>query len=392
MMRVFASLLAVVLVGSACGTPSAPDAGVDAGSTADASVFVPTERRLLGLNDVTFLLPLEGLDASTPFPPAQTMIPLGAFTRLTEADPVVRTDLGRLRVLGVRVDACDRSDASPCGADRDGSLRLVLQPELGTTQPSVEDVTLHAFFPIPRAEMAEAVDTLRALGARQNVARGAALQVSTAFSADSNFRSRLGAFVARYAQSQRLNRLTLFGQESEHAAIVWIFRGEELPPGGGALGPITIPGIQMPQQEVLLFGGDSYMVTPIADVPGGFARVVMETSFRNSSAPEQLDSVRALLAVDNPTLHTAGSVQCVSCHVATTLVPPRSADAGIDVTALSENYTSATFDLTPLGGASRPRTLRALGYFGSSPLVSQRVVNESANVVGELERSYPPAP
>lgn len=387
-------LLLVMVVVAGCGAPSGSDAGSDGGSdagAADASVFVPTERRPLGLNDVTYLLPLEQLDASTPFPPAQTIVPLGPFTRLTEAQPVVRTDLSRLRVLGVRVDACDRSNEQPCAAGSDGSLRLVLQPVFGAP-PNVEDVTFHAFFPIPHAEMAEVVDTLRALGAMQNVARGAPLQVSTAFRTDATFRSRLGALVARYAQSPRLNRLTLFGQESERAAIVWVFRGEELQPSSTTLGPITIPGITMQSQEVLLFGGDSYSVTPVADVPVGFARVTMETNFRNSSSAEQLESVRSLLAVDNPTLHTANSVQCVSCHVATTLVPPRSSDAGIDVTTLSERYTSATFDLTPLGSTGRARTLRALGYFGSSPLVSQRVVNESANVVGQLEALYPPPP
>ncbi|MBL8911818.1 MAG: hypothetical protein JNM17_14085 [Archangium sp.] len=377
---------AVCALGASCGVPPSPQDG-----GADASVFVPTERRPLGLNDVTYFLPLEQLDASTPFPPASTILPLGAFTRLTEAQPVVRTDLSRLRVLAVRVDACDRADTLPCASDADGSMRLVLQPVFGAPA-NVEDVTFHAFFPIPRAQMPEVVDTLRALGAMQNIARGAPLQISTAFRSDSAFRTRLGALVARYAQSQRLNRLTLFGQESERAAIVWIFRGEEVPTGGAVLGPITIPSIAMPQQEVLLFGGDSYQVTPVADEPVGFARIVMEPMFRAGTSSQQLDGVRALLAVDNPSLHSANSAQCVSCHVSTTLVPLRSADAGIDVHALSERYTSAEFDLTPLGSTGRARTLRALGYFGSSPLVSQRVVNESVNVVGALESAYPPAP
>lgn len=383
MARLFLALSTLSLL--ACGTPSP---STDAGTEVDAGVFVPTEQRPLGLNDVTFLLPLEPLDAGTPFPAAVSLIPLPLFTRLTEASPRVSTDLSRLRVLGIRFDACDRATPEPCALDADGSLRLVLQPVFANP-PLVEDVTFHAFFPIPARELPEVVDTLRALAALQDVPRGAPMQVSIAFRTNAAFQSRLAALVARYAVSQRLVRLTLFGQESERAAIVWIFRGEELQPGG-ALGPISIPSIAMPSQEVLLFGGDSYQVTPLADAPVGFSRVVMETQFRNSSPTAQLDSVRALLAVDNPTLHTANTVQCVSCHVSTTLLTPRSTDAGIDVTPLAERYTSSTFDLTPLGSTGRARTLRALGYFGSSPLVSQRVVNETANVVGELEARFPP--
>ena len=57
-----------------------------------------------------------------------------------------------------------------------------------------------------------------------------------------------------------------------------------------------------------------------------------------------------------------------------------------------ERFTSPDFDLTPLGHSSRARTLRALGYFGVNPLVSQRVVNETAHVLGELEARFPPPP
>ncbi|MFO0598830.1 MAG: hypothetical protein U0228_26220 [Myxococcaceae bacterium] len=380
-----ASLLCAVL--SACSATPSVDAGVDAGDGLDASVFVPTHQRLLGLNDVTFLLPLELLDAGTPFPPAVTMVPLSVFSRLTEAMPVVRTEPSRLRVLGVRFDLCDRSDGAPCQADRDGVLRLVLQPVFGEPA-NVEDMTLHAFFPVPRAEVPELVDTLRGLAELQDVPRTAPLQVTTAFSTSPAFRAGLGALVARYAHAAQMFRMTLFGQETEHAAIVWAFRGEEMQ--NGQFAPITIPGIAMTSQEVLLFGGDSYMVTPLVDEPAGFARVVMETSFRNSTPAQQLESVRSLLIADNPLSQTASTEQCVTCHVATNVLAVRAADAGIDLGALTERYTAPGFDLSVPPSNLRTRTLRALGYFGSFPILSQRVVNETAHVVEEMEQRLPP--
>ena len=365
-------LLGLACVLSACGSTSTPDASVDAG-------FVPTQTRLLGLNDVTVLLPLESLDAGTTFPSPVEMIPFSAFDRLTSAMPRVVTDLGRLRVLGVRFDICDRAQPVPCEENADGVFRLVLQPVFGAP-PRVEDVTFHAFYAVPRAEVPQVVDELRELAALQDVPRGAALQVN----ASPAFRARLGTLVGRYAKGARMHRLTMFGQESDRAALVWIFRGEE------RAVPIQIPGINAQSQEVLLFGGDSYSLTPVADFPLGFSRVVMESNFRNSTSTEQLESVKSLVAVDNPTLHTANTVQCASCHLATTVLAPRATDAGVDVNTLAENFSSSTFDLTPLGNPSaRFRTLRALGYFGDQPLVSQRVINETVNVLSELEVRFP---
>jgi hypothetical protein len=366
--------LIVLAVLSACGSRSTVDAG--------PPLFVPTQTRLLGLNDVTWLLPLEQLDAGSPFPPPSEVVPFAAFDRLTNAMPVVRTDLARLRVVGVRFDICDRALPVPCAEDADGVFRLVLQPVFGVP-PRVEDVALHAFFAVPRAEVPEVVDELRALAEMLNVSRGAALKVNTG---DEPWRQRLGALVGRYAKSARMHRLTLFGQQSERAAIVWIFRGEERSV------PIDIPGVMSTSQEVLLFGGDSYQVTPLADSPSGFTRAVMETTFRGSTGAQQLESVRSLVAVDNPLLHTANTVQCVTCHLSTTLAPPRAADAGIDLATLDELYRAPLFDPTPLGGqGARFRTLRAFGYFADAPLVSQRVINETANVLSELEQRYPAA-
>lgn len=373
--------LSLICLLTACETASPPDSGADAG-------FVPTQTRLLGLNDVTWLLPLEALDAGSPFPPPVELIPFSSFDRLTSQRPRVITELAKLRVVAVRFDLCDRAEPTPCAAEADGVFRLVLQPVFGAP-PRVEDVTFHAFYAVPHAEIPQVVDELRALAELQNVPRGAALRVNVA---DASYRQRLAALVSRYARGTRLERLTLFGQDSDRAALAWVFRGEERG-GGTTLGPITIPNIQVTTQEVLLFGGDSYQLLPIADFPLGFSRVVMESNFRNSTSAEQLQSVRSLLAIDNPKLHTANTVQCASCHLATTLLAPRAADAGIDVGVQPEHFGSTQFDTTPLGNpGARFRTLRALGYFNDTPLVSQRVINETINVLEELEVRYPAAP
>lgn len=380
------SLTLISLLLTACGaSTSGPDAGLDAGEP-----YVPTQTRALGLNDVTWLLPLEPLDAGSPFGLPVELIPFSSFDRLTRARPAVRTELSRLRVVALRFDVCDRSAPGPCPADTDGVFRLVLQPLFGSP-PKAEDVALHAFYAVPRADLPRVVDALRALAATQDVPRTAALRVNTAFTTDAAYRSALSGLVASYAQATRLHRLTLFGQESDLASLVWIFRGEQRT-GGGGLAPIRIPAIDAEQQEVTLYGGDSYFVSPLADAPAGFARAMMEPTFRVATGPQQLASVQSLVAVDNPALHTADTVQCVSCHASTTLLPGRAADAGVEVKSLPETFDPGAFDPALLGTYPvRIRTLRALGYVGETPLTTTRVVNETVQVLGELEARFPPA-
>jgi glutathione S-transferase len=59
------------------------------------------------------------------------------------------------------------------------------------------------------------------------------------------------------------------------------------------------------------------------------------------------------------------------------------------MTTLPDAFTS-THDLTLKGeAATTPSSLRAFGYFGKIPMISQRVVNESAAVVDDLEKRFP---
>lgn len=369
----------------ACEAPSVPDAG----GTPDAGRYVPTQRQPLGLNDVTLFLPLEPLDAGSPFPRPTELLPLHVFERVTSIPGDVLTDLSRLRVVAVRFDACDRSAPGECPAGAPGVFRLVLQPVMG--DGSVEDVTFHAFYPVSPGEVWPVVDELRALAALAPLPVESALAVRAAFLEVPAWRAGVGALVSRYARAERLTRLTLFGQLTMRAALIWVFRGQQLE--GGAFVPMRIPSIADTAQQVLLTGGTSYSVTPVADVPAGFRVSLDDVSFRAATSVAQREALEALGAVDNPELHTADTVQCVSCHVATTLLAPRAADAGVSLEALESPYRNPRYDLTPLGSeARRFRTLRALGYLGTAPLVSQRVVNESAQVVDELERRFPPAP
>ncbi|MCC6334059.1 MAG: hypothetical protein IT380_08745 [Myxococcales bacterium] len=380
-MRLFGLVAVLGWVGCSAA-PAAEDGGVDAGP------YVPTESRKLGLNDVTFLLPLDSVDAGTPMPGPEAMVSFELFDRLTTTPGDVLTDLNRLRVVALRFDVCDRAQPGPCPPGADGSLRLVLQPLQRDAR--AEDVALHAFFPVPPAELPQVVDELRGLARLQDLPLSAPLQVNAAWRAQPEYRAKLAALVGRYAKAPRLVRLTLFGQLTMNAALIWVFRGVEKQ--GAGFVRVDIPDVDESDQQALLFGAASFTATPVADAPRGFARVLSESAFRAATPADQRLALESLTAADNPTLHTAQTVQCVTCHVATTLLTQRAADAGVALSSLATRYT-APFDLTPLGKDSlRPFTLRALGWLGDEPLVAQRTVHETANVVEEVEARFPPAP
>jgi hypothetical protein len=68
----------------------------------------------------------------------------------------------------------------------------------------------------------------------------------------------------------------------------------------------------------------------------------------------------------------------------------RAASAAIDPLTLPGRYTSS-FDLSTSGGqsAATPQTLRALGYLRTTALISQRVANDTAQTLTEIDQRFP---
>lgn len=194
----------------------------------------------------------------------------------------------------------------------------------------------------------------------------------------------------KYAVASNIFRLTVFGQKTNQAALIWVFRGVERK--GDQFVRIQIPGIQEIDQVSLLFSSTEFRTMPQADEPKGFSRAMNASEFRMASPAAQLEALEAMAATDNPALHTSDTIQCVTCHVTTTVLADRLNIANVSAAALTSQFTSTQFDLRPLGeDAARFRTLRALGWIGASPLVAQRTVNETANVIAEIEARFPPA-
>jgi hypothetical protein len=134
----------------------------------------------------------------------------------------------------------------------------------------------------------------------------------------------------------------------------------------------------------------SYTVTPVADVPAGFALAMSSGSFNAATPADQRNAIDALVAAENPLLNTASTVQCVACHVSTYLDGHRAAMAGIDLTSLPSHFTTVR-DVGISQGVSgtNEHSLHAFSWLGSDISISRRAANETAIVLDEIERRFP---
>lgn len=366
------------------------------------------ERHALGMNDVSILLPLP----RNPWTPVLATIAGDAGDGDRDDAPLVDRawfdavvgephDLGPkvgelarfadFHVVAIRFDLCDRSTIGVCPPDADGRLRLVLQPCV-TSGGAVltQDVAVHAFYPIAAEELAAVVGELRALARIQGAPADAPLAVSPAAAAgNAAYLARLRRLVLRYARADRLVRLTVIGQQARSAAFAWRFRG--LDRGHDRRVPIEIPGIDARQQSVLLAGGDTVLLTePVADQPAGFALAINGAQFAAAAPDERQAALEALAAVQDPRRHDAIDTQCLACHVATYLTARRAAAAGVDPGAIAGRFTSPHNLAVDTVASHDPRVVRAFGWAGDAPAISQRVANDTAEVLAEIDARFPP--
>src|SRR5450631_2361566 len=370
--------------GGAGGRPDVGDAGVSPA---------------LEMNDVTILAPLPQsgatpvlLRGSELADDGTAFVPRALFDRLvndrsTGQSILAADSYGRLHLVAVRFDLCDRHLPGTCPEAEDARMRLVFQPILDGG--AANDVGFHAFCAIRNDEIAGAVAALRDLAATAPAQPGA-LRVSPALGGATSgaYATKLRAFVKRYGGDARIVRLTMIAQPGMLSQIGWALRGVEKK--GDTFVDMTIVGSTDTSESVILNGSPGYDVTPVTDTPAGLLGALKAATFAAADAATKRADLAALVAAENPLSNTAETVPCVACHVSTVVMSGRAYGAVIDPLTLPGRYTSR-FDLSVAGGksAETPNTIRALGYLNKDPMISQRVVNDTAQALTEIEDRYP---
>lgn len=397
MKRLATYLIAALAAGCGDGGHGHPGVPVDAGAPiADApgiDAGPPPETRRLGMNDISIFGPfplgppplgnINGIDQP------KDLVPRTLFAQLVTSHGDILNDFEEFGVVAVRFDVCDRTAPGRCPDGADGSMRVVFQPLVLSPTEAFADVGLHAFYAIPAAELAAVVNELRAISRLSAIPLNSPL-LRRGFALEDT--PRIRALIAKCATPDRLIRLSVMGQDTRSADLKIVFRGLEL--HDGQMVDLQIPSIDATQQTVTLADADpSYVATPVTDAPAGLALALTSGAFNAATPDAQRSALDALIATQNPLQHTASTVQCVACHTSTYLGVHRGQVAGIDLRSLPSRYDT-TRDVRIEAGmaASDQRSLHNFGWDGQTAEFSQRVANETAQALIEMEQRFPVPP
>src|SRR5262249_7604370 len=143
-------------------------------------------------------------------------------------------------------------------------------------------------------------------------------------------------------------------------------------------------GTTVTQQEVNDSG-----VTPLVDIPTGIGIAYDPgQQFGTATVMAQQAALVALAQTQNPTLTSFSDEPCTACHFGTHLFASRTHQTNTDPAIVMDQFTSTRAISIVFGQSAQFDDPRQLGWPG--PVISQRVANETALALDDLDTRYPP--
>jgi len=306
-----------------------------------------------------------------------------------------------LRLVAVRIDPCFkfRGDCLP-------QIRFVWQPidkaVYGSASPyglEAKDAAVHTFYTLQPDEFRRFVADYQQLRSSMPMIRvDAPLQVHPlmqkqglggAFSRD--FRQLL----LNYCGEQNLWRVT--SMSTLVGGDKWEFRGFNIVDGKPVEIVIPRTGNARAQSFFVSLASDrEYRNGRISPAPLGednLNLILRDSRAINARDADTLKGLGTSVArIENPAIHSPETMDCVSCHstqVAGTLLFGNVPWLGRDPQITRHAFRSSSPLLQSLATTRNiPRVFRALGYFEKTPVLSRRVINETAVVVSQLNEDF----
>lgn len=366
-------------------------------------VTASTASAVWDLNDVSYLMPLPvkvgadnllGLEAAGRGGPLLPSKFLGAIPPLTVVHSGAEI-ASSLRVIAVRVDPCF---PLPTPQSCQKQVRLVWQPiEAGRRgQTQSVDAALHSFYVLNDADFTSLLAELATWKQKYEVqTEGLPLQIHPAWSKQGDQSPAFADFnliVRKYAGVENLTRVTVMVLRG--AGDMWAFQGFAVK--NGKLEMLKVPRLDRSSQAFINFAvpADHFEKGQITPAPRGddsINQVVTNSeNFKTGNEETLRKELRAMYRIENPTQFNPENMDCVSCHVAQPArewVQSNRADIGVQNIWKENAYKNPRYNLknqTPI--LANTQAIRAFGYFGTDVAISQRVINESAEVADLINR------
>lgn len=403
------SLLALGVVGLLAACSGAEDEGAVIGD--DESEAISRKPNQVEMNDVSVLYPLAKSDAelagyvSAASPGVGgPMLPAKLYTDTTH-QPKARTgpanigsDVGLayddLRAVAFRVDPCFAKVGPVTNvASCKNQLRIIFQPvQVSGGSSSTVDGAVHAFYSLSREELTTVLSSIVELRKQQAPAKSsgplAVHPILVAQGLLGNEAKGLQSILLAHAGAKNLVRFTIF--TPANLATQWHFSGFDI--ANGKATPMVIPTLAGNQTTVSFFAGFR------GSLSGGFTPST--TSKEDMQLLGNLDQAKAAtkavqqsafdaaLRIENPGKHSPDTIDCASCHVAGPAEVLTGGALGLSATGNPNAFkpdtklvrVSETKQTTPVGPASR-LNFHAFSYRNDQPMISKRVINETASVV-----------
>jgi hypothetical protein len=363
-----------------------------------------------GMNDATIVYPLprsagemNQLLAPQDAGPGGALLPLKYWQRIpsiNQGEHSTRT-YRNLRLVAVRIDPCFkfRGDCLP-------QIRFVWQPidkaAYGSTSPSgleAKDAAVHTFYTLQPDQFRHFVSDYQQLRSSMPKVRvDAPLQVHPLMQKqglEGAFSRGFRQLLLNYCGEQNLWRVT--SMSTLVGGDKWEFRGFNIVNGKPVEIEIPRTGNARAQSFFVSLASDrEYRNGRISPAPLGEDNLNLILRDSRAITARDADTLKGLGAsvarIENPDIHSPETMDCVSCHstqVAGALlfgnVPWLSRDPQITRHA----FRSSSPLLQSLATTRNiPRVFRALGYFERTPVLSRRVINETALVVSQLNEDF----
>ena len=354
------------------------------------------------LNDVTYLMPLpqslaedsllhmddEALGGYLLHPNFLKQIPV--LTLPMRAEEALKS----LRVVAVRIDPCFPLPV-PQACQR--QVRLVWQPiELDRKQNVVTaDAALHSFYILNDQQFYNLLRDISIWKSR-NPSRtsGQALQVHPAWAKQGTHSPALLEFqqmLKHHIGMKNFFRVT--GMFLRGAGNMWAFANYQIENGELRPQPIARLGGKRAQTFInLAIPSDHFDGGGMAPQPQGedtLDFLMQQTNLPDSQSEELImQSFKSLYKIENPRAYNPENMDCVSCHVAQPLKHAffnKRPELNLRNAWMNIQYQNPQYNLENVSvHPNDTQIVRGLGYFGNDVVVSQRVINESAEVADWL--------